>query len=103
MAYRRANVLFADAIAAGLRDGDRIWVQDYHLMFLPLLLRQRASQMNINIRVGWFLHTPFPDEDSFAILPLQSAIVDGILGADVVGFQTDEDRHRFIRTCAQRR
>jgi len=99
--YRKANEIFADTIVPELREGDHIWVHDYHLMTLPLLLRQRANKLNIKIRLGWFLHTPFPDEDAFTILPLREHILDGILGADVVGFQTDEDRYRFLNTCSQ--
>lgn len=98
-AYKRANEAFADTIALDLRDGDQVWVHDIHLMLLPLLLRQRAHEMNINIRIGWFLHTPFPTRDFFETLPFKTDILEGILGADVVGFQTDEDRLHFTNTC----
>jgi len=100
-AYRKANETFSDTIASDLRDGDHVWVHDYHLMLLPLLLREQANKLNIDIRIGWFLHTPFPNKDAFSILPLGDDILDGILGADLVGFQTDEDRRHFLSTCSQ--
>jgi trehalose-6-phosphate synthase len=100
-AYRKANKAFADTILLHLRDGDHIWVHDYHLMLLPLMLRQRAEKLNVKITVGWFLHTPFPESDIFNVLPSKEEILDGILGADLVGFQTDEARLNFLATCSQ--
>lgn len=101
LAYRKANERFADTVAAEMQEGDHIWVHDYHLMLLPLLLRQQAQKRNISIRVGWFLHTPFPEKDTFALLPSATQILEGIIGADVVGFQTDEARHNFLSTSYQ--
>jgi trehalose 6-phosphate synthase len=69
-------------------------------MLLPLLLRQRARKLNINIRIGWFLHTPFPAKEFSDTLPFKKEILESILGADVVGFQTDEDRGHFSNTCS---
>jgi trehalose-6-phosphate synthase len=99
-AYETANKAFADTIASDLKDGDQVWIHDIHLMLLPLLLRQRAQKMNINIKIGWFLHTPFPAKEFFDTLPFRNEILDGILGADVVGFQTDEDRRHFSNACS---
>lgn len=98
--YKRANEAFADTVVLDLKDGDKVWVHDIHLMLLPLLLRQQAQKMNINIRIGWFLHTPFPAKEFFKILPFKDEILEGILGADVVGFQTDKDRDHFSNTCS---
>jgi trehalose 6-phosphate synthase len=70
-------------------------------MLLPHLLRQRAQKSRIKIRIGWFLHTPFPGEDFFTVLPSKNEILEGILGADVVGFHTDENRRHFLNTCAE--
>lgn len=99
-AYKRANEAFAETIALDLKDGDQVWVHDIHLMLLPLLLRQQAQKKDIKIRIGWFLHTPFPAKDFFNTLPFKTDILKGILGADVVGFQTDEDRSHFASTCS---
>lgn len=102
-AYRRANETFAETIMSDLEDGDHVWVHDYHLMLLPLMLRQRAEILNINIHLGWFLHIPFPGHDFLDVLPFKFKrdILDGILGADLVGFQTDQARHNFLATCSQ--
>jgi trehalose-6-phosphate synthase len=100
-AYRKANKAFADTIVPHLRDSDHIWVHDYHLMLLPLMLRQRAEKLNIKITVGWFLHTPFPESEFFNVLPSKKEILDGILGADMVDFQTDEARCDLLATYSQ--
>lgn len=99
-AYRKANKTFADTIMCNLKDGDHVWVHDYHLMLLPLMLRRRAEKLNVKITTGWFLHTSFPQPDFFTVLPAGEELLDGILGADVVGFQTDQARHNFLNTCS---
>jgi trehalose 6-phosphate synthase len=101
LAYRKANKIFADTIMPHLEDGGHIWVHDYHLMLLPLMIRQRAEQMHINVTIGWFLHTPFPSYDFLDVLPGRKDILDGILGADLVGFQTDQARGNFLTACSQ--
>ena len=100
-AYRKANKIFADTIACHLREGDHIWVHDYHLMLLPQMLRQKATKLNVDITLGWFLHTSFPEYEFFDVLPSKREILDGVLGADVVGFQTDQARQNFLTTCSQ--
>jgi len=99
--YRKVNKIFADVLLSDLKDGDSVWVQDYHLMLLPLLLRKQANEAGIDIRVGFFLHTPFPGEDFFTMLPSKNEILDGILGADVIGFHTDENRRHFLSCCLE--
>jgi trehalose-6-phosphate synthase len=61
-AYQKVNNLFADAIAKIVQDGDLVWIQDYHLMLLPAMLRKKTTK---NIKVGWFLHTPFPSSEIY--------------------------------------
>lgn len=100
-AYVKANEAFADTIMSSLTDGDQVWVHDYHLMLLPQLLRKRAKAKDLNIRIGWFLHTPFPGQDFLEALPSRSRILDGILGADIIGFQTDQARQHFHAAVAQ--
>ena len=86
-------MLFAQTVVKDVQDGDLIWVHDYHLMLVPRLLRARHP----HARVGFFLHTPFPGADALAALPpaQRGALLDGLLGADVVGFHTEEDAERF--------
>ena len=94
------NEKFADAIAPYAKDGDSIWVHDYHLLLLPRLLRDRLSHLR-NIRIGFFLHTPFPSKDAFAILPLREEICDGLLSCDLVGFHIREYVELFLNSAAE--
>jgi trehalose 6-phosphate synthase/phosphatase len=82
--YRRANEKFADAILEIAEDGDTVWVHDYHLFLLPGILRERKP----NLKIGFFLHTPFPSSEIFRVLPEREEILKGLLGADLLGFHT---------------
>ncbi|HKO14920.1 MAG TPA: bifunctional alpha,alpha-trehalose-phosphate synthase (UDP-forming)/trehalose-phosphatase [Gemmatimonadaceae bacterium] len=95
--YERINARFADAAAAEYRPGDAIWVHDYHLLRVPALLRERVPEA----RVGFFLHVPFPNPEIFFALPTRRWLVEGMLGADVIGFHTRRYRGHF--TAALRR
>ena len=85
-AYKEANAAFADALIPTLKPGDLVWVHDYHLMLLPSMLKQRMPELNI----GWFLHTPFPTSEVFRMLPMRKELLQGVLGADLLGFHTSE-------------
>jgi trehalose 6-phosphate synthase/phosphatase len=89
--YRAVNARFADVVARHLRPGDQVWIHDYHLMLVPRLLRARCPQA----RIGFFLHTPFPDLAALASVPEHAALLDGLLGADVVGLHTSAYVARF--------
>jgi trehalose 6-phosphate synthase/phosphatase len=80
--YRRVNARFASAVARVFRPGDTVWVHDYHLMLLPGMLRERLG----DARIGFFLHVPFPSAEIFRILPWRRDLIQGLLGADVIGF-----------------
>jgi trehalose 6-phosphate synthase/phosphatase len=90
--YRRVNMRFADAIVRELNAGDCVWVHDYHLMLVPRLVRERCPWAQI----GFFLHTPFPEPETFARLPQAAVLLDGLIGADAVGMHTDEYVQRFL-------
>jgi trehalose 6-phosphate synthase/phosphatase len=90
--YRRVNERFADEVAAVWQPGERIWIHDYHLMLLPGLLRERLQQAAI----GFFLHIPFPSADVFMTLPWRRELLEGLLGADVVGFHTQNYVRHFM-------
>jgi trehalose 6-phosphate synthase len=98
-AYQDVNRVFAERAAAAL--GDRpdaiAWVHDYHLTLVPQLLRDRHADQPI----GFFLHVPWPSPDIYARLPWREQVLRGLLGADVVGFHTDEYRVNFLRSCAR--
>lgn len=95
--YRRVNELFAETILEAASPGDLIWVHDYHLMLLPALLRARAPEM----RVGFFLHTPFPSYEVFRCHPHRAELLRGVLGSDLVGFHT-YGYMRHFRSSAMR-
>lgn len=89
-AYVRVNRRYAEAVAEVIRPDDLVWVHDYHLMLLPLMLRRRWP----HLRIGFFLHIPFPCFQIFRALPWREEILDGLLGADLIGFHTyDYERH----------
>ncbi len=96
-AYKAVNQRFADAIASEMRPDDIVWVHDYHLMLVPAYLRRRVP----NARIGFFLHVPWPSSDVFRILPFREEILAGVLGADLIGFQTQSYRHNFIHSAAK--
>ncbi len=83
-AYERVNRQFAEAIAAQWREGDRIWIHDYQLMLVPAMVRSLVPRACI----GFFLHIPFPSLEVFRTLPWRHQVLEGLLGADVIGFHT---------------
>ena len=88
--YKHVNRLFAQTVMKIAQPDDIIWVHDYHLFLLPKLLRQQLPDSQI----GFFLHIPFPSYEIFRLLPWRREILDGVLGADLIGFHTyDYVRH----------
>jgi trehalose 6-phosphate synthase len=83
-AYVRVNTRFADAVAPIAAQGAVVWVHDYQLQLVPAMLRERRP----DLRIGFFLHIPFPPTELFQQLPWRTEIVRGLLGADLVGFHT---------------
>ncbi|MGE0229432.1 MAG: bifunctional alpha,alpha-trehalose-phosphate synthase (UDP-forming)/trehalose-phosphatase [Dehalococcoidia bacterium] len=96
--YEEVNNLFADTVARLYRPGDQIWVHDYQLMRLPALLRDRLP----DAAIGFFLHIPFPSSEVFRMLPQRRLILEGLLGADLIGFHTatfmDDFQTTVVRT-----
>ncbi|QIF05649.1 bifunctional alpha,alpha-trehalose-phosphate synthase (UDP-forming)/trehalose-phosphatase [Roseimicrobium sp. ORNL1] len=90
-AYREVNEKFAEAVVAEYKPGDRIWVQDYQLCLVPGMLRKRLPHASI----GFFLHIPFPASGVFRILPWRREILQGLLGADLIGFHTFSYARQF--------
>ncbi|GAA5170145.1 trehalose-6-phosphate synthase [Pseudonocardia eucalypti] len=82
--YVRVNQRFAEAVAKVAAPGATVWVQDYQLQLVPEQLRA----LRPDLRIGFFLHIPFPPTELFMQLPWRSQIVRGLLGADLVGFHT---------------
>ncbi len=94
-AYVTVNGKFADAVASVYRQGDIVWVHDYHLMLLPSLLRSRLGD---DAAVGFFLHIPFPSFEVFRALPWREELLKGVLGADLVGFHTYDYVNQFLES-----
>jgi trehalose 6-phosphate synthase len=92
-AYRDVNARFADATAEVAAPGATIWVQDYQLQLVPALLRERRP----DLRIGFFLHIPFPPIELFMQMPQRAEILHGLLGADLVGFQQRLAAQNFVR------
>jgi trehalose 6-phosphate synthase len=93
--YVRVNERFAQAAAGAAAPGAVVWVQDYQLQLVPAMLRA----LRPDLRIGFFLHIPFPPYELFQQLPWRREIIDGLLGADLVGFQHPGAVSNFIRLC----
>lgn len=100
-AYKEANRLFAQAIAKEVQDGDLIWVHDYHLMLLPEMLREEIGDSKKNVKIGFFLHTPFPSSEIYRILPVRNELLLGVLHCDLIGFHTYDYTRHFLSSCAR--
>ncbi|CAH8381179.1 unnamed protein product [Eruca vesicaria subsp. sativa] len=96
-AYKKANRMFLDVIIENYEEGDFVWIHDYHLMFLP----QYLKEYNKNIKVGWFLHSPFPSSEVFKTLPSRSELLRSVLAADLLGFHTYDFESHFVSTCTR--
>jgi trehalose 6-phosphate synthase len=90
--YVQVNKRFAERAAAVAAEGAIVWVHDYQLQLVPAMLRQQRPDLTI----GFFLHIPFPPYELFTQLPWRSAIVEGLLGADLIGFQQPNAASNFV-------
>lgn len=91
-AYKKVNQIFADAVIAQAKPNDKVWVHDYQLLLLPNLIKEKRPDLSI----GFFLHIPFPSYEVFRILPWREELLNGILGADLIGFHTYDYARHFI-------
>jgi trehalose 6-phosphate synthase len=94
-AYVTVNRYFAQAAVAQAAPGATVWVHDYQLQLVPRMVRAQRS----DVRIGFFNHIPFPGYEIFAQLPWRRQVVEGLLGADLLGFQRREDAGNFLRAC----
>ncbi|WP_428331344.1 bifunctional alpha,alpha-trehalose-phosphate synthase (UDP-forming)/trehalose-phosphatase [Mucilaginibacter sp.] len=90
--YNIVNQKFKDAILDIAEPGDVIWIHDYQLLLLPALLRKEMP----DISIGFFLHIPFPSNEMFRLIPWRYELLDGMLGADLIGFHTFDDVRHFL-------
>lgn len=90
--YKQVNQRFANQIIEVIKPSDKIWIHDYHLMLVPQMLREQG----IKNKIGFFLHTPFPNWEFFRILPRRNSIMEGLLSSDLIGFHTISYQRHFL-------
>lgn len=95
--YVKINEAFAEKVVQSYKRGDVIWIHDYHLLLLPSMIRKKLP----DARIGFFLHTAFPSSEVFRCLAVRKQLLEGMLGADLVVFQTSEYAHHFLETCSR--
>lgn len=97
-AYVTANRIFADKVMEVINpDEDYVWVHDYHLMILPTFLRKRFHR----VKLGFFLHSPFPSSEIYRTLPVRDEILKALLNCDLVGFHTFDYARHFLACCSR--
>ncbi|KAJ1289581.1 hypothetical protein BS78_02G175700 [Paspalum vaginatum] len=99
-AYVSVNKIFADKILEVIspdEDFDFVWVHDYHLMVLPTFLRRRFNR----VKLGFFLHSPFPSSEIYKTLPVRDELLRSLLNADLIGFHTFDYARHFLSCCSR--
>ena len=91
-AYKRANTMFRDAVLSAYKDGDLVWIHDYHLMMLPRYLREHLP----NAALSFFLHIPFPHYEIYRLLPQHREILESLLSLDLIGVHTHDYAHALL-------
>lgn len=95
--YEKVNQAFADTVVKNYKRGDVIWVNDYHLCLVPAMIRKKLP----DAQIGFFLHAAFPSSEVFRCLAFRKQLLEGMLGANLVAFQTHEYAHHFLQTCSR--
>lgn len=95
--YKKVNEKFAETVLEHLNEGDKVWVHDYQLLLVPQLIKEKRP----NVSVGFFLHIPFPSYEIFRTLPWREEILEGMLGADLIGFHTYDYERHFISSVSR--
>ena len=93
-AYQQVNQKYAEAVLERLEDGDTVWVHDYQLLLLPKMIRDKKT----DVTIGFFNHIPFPSSEVFRTLPWREEVLEGMLGADLIGFHTYDYERHFLRS-----
>lgn len=97
-AYVSVNKIFADKVREVINpDEDFVWVHDYHLMVLPTFLRKRFNR----VRLGFFLHSPFPSSEIYRTLPVRDELLRALLNSDLIGFHTFDYARHFLSCCSR--
>ena len=93
--YVVVNRRFAETAASVAAEGATVWVHDYQLQLVPKMLRE----LRPDVTIGFFNHIPFPPYGIFSQLPWRTQVIEGLLGADVIGFQRVADSSNFTRAA----
>lgn len=97
-AYVSVNKIFADKVMEVISpDDDYVWVHDYHLMVLPTFLRKRFNR----VKLGFFLHSPFPSSEIYRTLPVRDELLRAFLNSDLIGFHTFDYARHFLSCCSR--
>ncbi|MGD2095566.1 MAG: trehalose-6-phosphate synthase, partial [Phycisphaerales bacterium] len=95
--YKQVNRAFCDEVMKIAETGDNIWVHDYQLMLLPKMLKENRA----GLEIGFFLHIPWPSFELFRLLPWRKEIIEGLLGADLIGFHTYDYVRHFLSSISR--
>lgn len=95
--YVKVNQAFADKIVKNWKRGDSIWIHDYHLLLVPQMIRKKLP----DAKIGFFLHVAFPSSEVFRCLAVRKELLEGLLGANLIGFQIHEYARHFLQTCSR--
>ncbi|KAL4392373.1 hypothetical protein S245_010697 [Arachis hypogaea] len=97
-AYVSVNKIFADRIMEVINpEDDYVWIHDYHLMVLPTFLRKRFNR----VKLGFFLHSPFPSSEIYKTLPIREELLRALLNSDLIGFHTFDYARHFLSCCGR--
>ncbi|RAL50326.1 hypothetical protein DM860_008000 [Cuscuta australis] len=97
-AYVAANKIFSQKVIEVINpEDDYVWIHDYHLMVLPTILRRRFNRL----RMGFFLHSPFPSSEIYRTLPVREEILKALLNSDLIGFHTFDYARHFLSCCSR--
>ena len=95
--YKSVNAKFQAVVATRLNEGDTVWVHDYQLLLLPGMIRE----VEPHVTIGFFQHIPFPSYEIFRLIPWREELLNGIVGADLIGFHTFDDVRHFLSTTTR--
>jgi trehalose 6-phosphate synthase/phosphatase len=95
--YQSVNKKFAEVVIDHVVEGDTIWVHDYQLLLLPGLIREKEA----HVTIGFFQHIPFPSYEIFRLIPWREEIINGMFGADLIGFHTFDDVRHFLSAASK--
>jgi trehalose 6-phosphate synthase/phosphatase len=95
--YQSVNKKFSSIAISHLNKGDTVWVHDYQLLLLPDLIRSQQS----NVIIGFFQHIPFPSYEIFRLIPWRDELINGMLGADLIGLHTFDDVRHFLSAASR--